>query len=94
MDLMVTAYDLMHSMGIDLHPYTRLFAVLRDRILGVEVADDPPAATFADGVAGMRCSTPSAAPTPRAAGSRSASTDRWPTAADAWYDACIYFSGG
>lgn len=53
-DLMVTAYDFMHSMGIDRHPYARLFGVFRDRILGVEVADDPPAATFADGVAGMR----------------------------------------
>jgi predicted dehydrogenase len=54
MDLMVTAYDWMHSTGIDRHPYARLFSVFRDRILGIEVPDDPPPATFADGVAGMR----------------------------------------
>lgn len=53
-DLMVTAYDWMHSTGIDRHPYGRLFGVLRDRILGEPVADDPPPATFADGVAGMK----------------------------------------
>jgi predicted dehydrogenase len=54
MDLMVTAYDWMHSMGIDRHPYARLFGVLRARIEGRVVPQDPPAATFADGVAGMR----------------------------------------
>ncbi|MCU1376383.1 MAG: hypothetical protein JWO68_3669 [Actinomycetia bacterium] len=54
MDLMVTAYDWMHSTGIDRHPYARLFSVFRDRILGQPVPDDPPPATFADGVAGMR----------------------------------------
>lgn len=54
MDLMVTAYDWMHSMGIDRHPYARLFTVLRDRIEGRDVPADPPAATFGDGVAGMR----------------------------------------
>jgi predicted dehydrogenase len=53
-DLLVTAYDMMHSMGIDLAPYTKLFAVFRDRILGRPVAEDPPPATFADGVACMR----------------------------------------
>ena len=53
MDLMVTAYDWMHSMGIDRHPYARLFGVFGDRILGRDVPDDPPPATFADGVAGM-----------------------------------------
>lgn len=53
MDLMVTAYDWMHSTGIDRHPFARLYGVLRDRIEGREVADDPPPATFADGVAGM-----------------------------------------
>jgi predicted dehydrogenase len=53
MDLMVTAYDWMHSMGIDRHPYARLFSVLRSRIEGRVVPQDPPAATFADGVAGM-----------------------------------------
>jgi hypothetical protein len=43
----------MHSMGIDRHPYARLFSVLRSRIEGRVVPQDPPAATFADGVAGM-----------------------------------------
>ena len=52
-DLMVTAYDLLHSTGIDRGPYARLAGVFRDRILGRPVADDPRPATFADGVAGM-----------------------------------------
>ena len=38
-------------MGIDLGPYTRLYETFRDRILGKPVAEDPSAATFADGVA-------------------------------------------
>ena len=50
-DLLHTAYDGLHSMGIDLAPYTRLFEILRDRIRGVAVPDDPPVPTFADGVA-------------------------------------------
>jgi len=54
MDLMVTAYDWMHSTGIDRHPYARLFSVFRHRIEGRVVAQDPPPATFADGVAGMK----------------------------------------
>lgn len=52
-DLLHTAYDLLHSTGIDLGPYTRLAAVFHDRILGRPVADDPRPATFADGVATM-----------------------------------------
>ena len=52
-DVLVTAYDLMHSMGIDRHPYARLYGVLRARMAGRPVPDEPPAATFADGVAGM-----------------------------------------
>jgi predicted dehydrogenase len=52
-DLMVTAYDLMHSTGIDLAPYTRLAETFRDLIDGKPVPDDPRPATFADGVAGM-----------------------------------------
>ena len=52
-DLMVTAYDLLHSTGIDRGPYTRLAAAFRDRVLGRPVATDPRLATFADGVAGM-----------------------------------------
>ena len=52
-ELLHTAYDMWHSMGIDLEPYTRLYRVLRDRALGQPVSDDPAAATFADGVAGQ-----------------------------------------
>jgi len=50
-ELLHTAYDMWHSMGIDLVPYTRLYGVLRNRVLGQPVAEDPAAATFADGVA-------------------------------------------
>jgi hypothetical protein len=50
-ELLHTAYDMWHSMGIDLDPYTRIFGVLRDRILGGAVAQDPVAGTFVDGVA-------------------------------------------
>ena len=52
-DLLVTAYDWMHSTGIDMGPYTRLFATFRDLIEGKPVPEDPPLATFADGVASM-----------------------------------------
>jgi len=52
-DLLVTAYDMLHSMGIDIGPFSRLFGVLRDRIRGAAVPTDPQAATFADGVAAM-----------------------------------------
>jgi predicted dehydrogenase len=50
-ELLHTAYDMWHSMGTDLAPYTRLYAAMRDRILGHEIADDPPLGTFEDGVA-------------------------------------------
>jgi predicted dehydrogenase len=50
-ELLHTTYDMWHSMGIDLDPYTRLYGVLRDRIIGLDVADDPRPPTFADGVA-------------------------------------------
>lgn len=50
-ELLVTAYDGLHSMGIDLGPYTRLFETMRDRIHGRTIPDDPTPATFADGVA-------------------------------------------
>jgi predicted dehydrogenase len=50
-ELLNTTYDMWHSMGIDLAPYTRLYEVMRDRILGYEVPDDPSAGTFVDGVA-------------------------------------------
>jgi predicted dehydrogenase len=49
-ELLHTAYDMWHSMGIDLGPYTSVYEVMRDRILGREVPSDPVAATFADGV--------------------------------------------
>ena len=53
-DLMTTAYDLMHSTGIDLAPFTRMAEALRDRITGVERdGAEPPLATFADGVENM-----------------------------------------
>ncbi|MBW2497987.1 MAG: Gfo/Idh/MocA family oxidoreductase [Deltaproteobacteria bacterium] len=50
-ELLSTTYDMLHSMGIDLGPYTRLYETFRDRILGRPVPDDPQAATFVDGVA-------------------------------------------
>jgi predicted dehydrogenase len=53
-ELLVTAYDMMHSTGIDLAPYTKLFEHAADRINGRPVPDQPPVATFADGVEGMR----------------------------------------
>jgi predicted dehydrogenase len=53
-DLLVTAYDNLHAFGIDLAPYTRLCTAFLDLIEGRPVPDDPPPATFADGVAGMR----------------------------------------
>ncbi len=52
-DLMTTAYDWMHSTGVDMGPYTRLFRVLRALSEGEAVAEDPAPATFADGVADM-----------------------------------------
>ena len=52
-ELLHTAYDMWHSTGLDLSPYTQLFVVLRERILGNAVAADPAAATFRDGVAGQ-----------------------------------------
>ena len=50
-ELLHTAYDAWHSMGIDLAPYTRLYSVLVERCAGHAVPTDPAAATFADGVA-------------------------------------------
>ena len=51
--LMRTAYDLLHSTGTDLAPYTSLAETFRALIEGRDVPDDPRPATFADGVAGM-----------------------------------------
>lgn len=53
-ELMVTTYDHLHAAGFDLPPYTRLFGVMRDRILGKDIPDDPAPATFVDGLAGQR----------------------------------------
>lgn len=50
-ELLTTGYDMLHSMGIDLAPYTRLYESFRDRIRGNPVAADPAPPTFADGVA-------------------------------------------
>jgi len=50
---LVTAYDLLHSTGIDVVPYTRLYRTFGDLIDGRPVAADPAPATFADGVAAM-----------------------------------------
>jgi predicted dehydrogenase len=52
-DLLVSAYDLLHSTGIDVGPYTRLFERFRARIEGTAGALDPAPGTFADGVATM-----------------------------------------
>jgi predicted dehydrogenase len=52
-DLLVTTYDLMHSTGIDMGPYTRLFETVRLTAGGQPVPSDPAPATFADGVASM-----------------------------------------
>ena len=52
-DLLVTAYDRMHSMGIDIGPFSRLFRVLRARMRGEGGDEDPAPATFADGAAVM-----------------------------------------
>ena len=52
-EFMLTTYDHLHAAGFDLAPFTKLFSVMRDRILGLETPDDPAPATFADGVAGQ-----------------------------------------
>jgi predicted dehydrogenase len=54
-DLLVTAYDRLHSTGLDVGPYTRLFERFRAAIDGADVARmDPAPATFDDGVETMR----------------------------------------
>lgn len=52
-DLLVTAYDLLHSFGIDFGPYVRLCEHFRARIEGTPPPPGPAPATFADGVANM-----------------------------------------
>lgn len=53
-EFMKTTYDHLHAAGFDLSPYTKLCTMMRDRILGKPVADDPAGATFEDGVAGQK----------------------------------------
>ena len=50
---MTTAYDFMHSTGIDMGPYTKLYGALAALAQGRPVPPDPVPATFADGVAGQ-----------------------------------------
>ena len=52
-ELLHTTYDMLHSMGIDLAPYTRLFETMAARIRGGGGDEDPAPATFADGLAGQ-----------------------------------------
>ena len=53
-EFMKTTYDHLHAAGFDLAPYTKLCALMRDRILGKETSNDPAPATFADGLAGQK----------------------------------------
>jgi predicted dehydrogenase len=53
-DLLVTAYDMLHSAGIDLAPFAQLFRGMREAILGRPPRGVPSPATFADGVALQR----------------------------------------
>jgi predicted dehydrogenase len=52
-DLLVTTYDWMHSTGVDMGPYIRLFETFGDLIRGRPLPRDPQPGTFADGVASM-----------------------------------------
>ena len=52
-DLIVTAYDQLHSFGIDYGPYMRLYEHFAARIVGGKAPAGPAPATFADGVANM-----------------------------------------
>lgn len=53
MDLMHTTYDLLHSTGIDMGPYTRLCETFLALIEGRAIPQNPQPATFADGVKSM-----------------------------------------
>ena len=53
-ELLVTAYDKLHALGIDLAPYTKLFLEMRDAIGGKPAPTDPAPGTFEDGVALQR----------------------------------------
>jgi predicted dehydrogenase len=50
-DLMHTTYDFLHSTGIDLDPYTRLYRNLAALARGQRIVHLPAPATFVDGVA-------------------------------------------
>jgi len=50
-ELLHTAYDMLHSMGIDLGPFTKIFETLAARMRGEPGITDPAPATFADGLA-------------------------------------------
>ena len=50
-ELLVSAYDMLHSMGSDLAPYTKLFQAFGRKIQGKESTCKIIPATFADGVA-------------------------------------------
>jgi predicted dehydrogenase len=52
-ELLVTAYDLLHSFGIDYGPYVRLCEHFLARIEGRPPPAGPEPATFVDGVANM-----------------------------------------
>jgi predicted dehydrogenase len=52
-DLMHSSYDLLHSTGIDVGPYTRLAETFGSLIEGAPASTDPAPPTFADGVAAM-----------------------------------------
>ena len=49
MELLTTAYDSFHSMGIDIDPFAKLFRSMVDQIEG-RASQGPAVATFADGV--------------------------------------------
>jgi len=53
-ELLHTAYDMLHSMGTDLGPFTKLFAKMRDTIEGKASGQDSELGTFRDGVALQR----------------------------------------
>ena len=53
-ELLVTQYDMLHSMGIDIGPFTKLFGALRTCMDGGELPTDPAPATFVDGLRGQQ----------------------------------------
>jgi hypothetical protein len=50
-ELIETTYDAIRSTGVNLAPYVRLYEIMRARLCGRPVPDDPVAATFVDGLA-------------------------------------------